>query len=61
MQVVLEEAREAYAEEKVLELDSNSLQDMERNITTLREWIGTWKPTKRIKARAPASSDDDEA
>jgi adenylate kinase len=60
MQVVLEEARESYAEEKVLELESNSLQDMERNITTLREWVASWKPTKRIKARAPVSSDDDD-
>ena len=42
MQVVLEEAREAYAPEIVHEVQSNTLQDMEANVARVVEWIKQW-------------------
>jgi adenylate kinase len=38
MQVVLEEAREAYAPEIVHEVQSNTLDDMESNVARMEEW-----------------------
>ncbi|KAI9004411.1 P-loop containing nucleoside triphosphate hydrolase protein [Hyaloraphidium curvatum] len=59
MQVVLEEAREAFPVEKILELESNSLHDMEENVARLRSWIGSWRTPKRTKAAERDSSGDD--
>lgn len=42
MQVVLEEAREAYAEEIVQEVPSNTLEEMESNISRVQEWCKQW-------------------
>lgn len=64
MQVVLEEAAESYAAEKVMELQSNSMTDMQENVERLRAWILGWSPAKRIKAKPVEDSsgpdDDDE-
>lgn len=49
MQVVLEEARECFSEDKILELNSNSLHDMENNVARLRAWIESWRPPKKTK------------
>jgi adenylate kinase len=42
MQVVLEEAREAYAPEIVQEVQSNTLEDMESNVTRVEQWCKQW-------------------
>ena len=42
MQVILEEAREAYAPEIVHEVQSNTLEDMESNVTRMEEWCKQW-------------------
>lgn len=43
MQVVLEDARESYAPEIVVELRSESTGDLEENATRIVEWIQAWK------------------
>jgi adenylate kinase len=42
MQVILEEAREAYAPEIVHEVQSNTLEDMESNVARLDQWCKEW-------------------
>jgi len=41
-QVILEEAKESYAPEIVIELPSNSWQDMESNAARIKEWMKNW-------------------
>jgi adenylate kinase len=43
MQVVLEEARESYPPEIVVELKSESTEDLEANIARIVDWIVVWK------------------
>jgi adenylate kinase len=42
MQVILEEARDAYALEIVHEVQSNTLEDMEANVSRLEQWCKDW-------------------
>ena len=42
MQVVLQEAVESYEQDKVILLQSNTVQDMEENIQRVEEWIENW-------------------
>ncbi|THD20869.1 Adenylate kinase isoenzyme 6 [Fasciola hepatica] len=42
VQVVLDEARESYREEIVMELPSNSLDDLEQNAQRISDWIVQW-------------------
>ena len=42
MQVVLEAARESYSEEIVHVLASNTLDDMESNISRVEQWLQSW-------------------
>ena len=41
--VLLEEAREAYAEEIVVELKSEEADDVEANVERIEGWIGKWE------------------
>jgi adenylate kinase len=43
MQVVLDEARESYAEEIVIELPSNDINEMESNVERVRQWVDIYK------------------
>jgi adenylate kinase len=43
MQVLLQEAREAFDEEIVVELTSNSSAEMESNIDRIEAWFKQWK------------------
>jgi adenylate kinase len=43
MQVVLEEARESYPAEVVVELKSEGPDDLETNVKQIVEWIGQWR------------------
>ncbi|KAJ7102134.1 P-loop containing nucleoside triphosphate hydrolase protein [Mycena belliarum] len=43
MQVVLEEARSSYPTEIVVELTSQSMEDLEANVARIVEWIVVWK------------------
>ena len=42
MSVVLEEAREAYAEEIVIGLDSEDTNNLESNVSRIVQWIEAW-------------------
>lgn len=43
MEVLLQEAREAFDEKIVVELTSNSSAEMESNIDRIEGWIRQWK------------------
>ncbi|KIW09254.1 uncharacterized protein PV09_00177 [Verruconis gallopava] len=43
MQVLLDEAREAYDEEIVVELQSDSLDDIDSNVERIQQWVKRWK------------------
>lgn len=43
MQVVLEAARESYAPEIVVELPSNTTDDMESNVERVQQWLEAYK------------------
>jgi adenylate kinase len=39
---LLEEAKESYAEDKVVALKSDNIEDIDRNVATLTDWIRNW-------------------
>lgn len=41
-QVLLEEAKESYAEDKVIALKSNTIEDIDSNVATLTDWVRNW-------------------
>jgi adenylate kinase len=43
MQVLLDEAREAYREEIVVELRSESNEDVEGNLERVEKWVESWR------------------
>lgn len=43
MEVLLEEARESYDSEIVVELRSDGSDDLEGNITRIEQWVEQWK------------------
>lgn len=43
MDVLIQEAREAYEKEMVVELTSNGTDEMESNIDRIESWITQWK------------------
>ena len=43
MNVILEEAREAYAEKIVVALQSESTDDLESNVSRIVQWIEAWR------------------
>lgn len=47
MQVVLEEARDSYAEEIVVELPSNTVEEMESNVQRVVQWVELFKENHR--------------
>lgn len=46
MQVILDEAREAYREEIVIEMPSNSIEDIESCVARTAAWMQAWKPAQ---------------
>ena len=43
MQVLLDEARNAYDDEMVIELKSNAVEDLDSNVERIGMWIEHWK------------------
>lgn len=43
MEVLLQEARDSYDEEIVIELTSNSSEQMDSNIDRIEAWVKQWK------------------
>lgn len=48
MQVVLEEARSSYPAEIVVELQSESMEDLEANVARIVEWINAWRKDRGL-------------
>ncbi|XP_071709336.1 adenylate kinase isoenzyme 6 homolog [Rutidosis leptorrhynchoides] len=44
-QVLVEEAKDSYQEKIVLEMKSDSVEDMNRNVAAIAEWVTSWTPT----------------
>ena len=42
MQVILEEARESYNENIVIELRSNNSEEIDSNVERIAEWVKRW-------------------
>lgn len=47
MQVLLEEARESYKEEIVVELKSESTEDVESNLERIERWVEGWRENNK--------------
>jgi adenylate kinase len=47
MQVCLDEVREGWDEEAIVELQSNTVDDLENNCRWCVQWIAQWKRQKR--------------
>jgi adenylate kinase len=43
MEVLLQEARDAYDEEMVVELRSDTVEDMESNLDRIEAWMKQWR------------------
>jgi broad-specificity NMP kinase len=50
MQVLLDEAREAYKEEIVVELRSDSADDVDGNLERIEQWIETWRKDRNAES-----------
>ena len=42
-QTILDEARDSYKPEIVIEMNSNTPDDMEKNLNQIQTWIKNWK------------------
>jgi len=47
MQTVLEEARESYAAEIIVELESENVEQMEQNVARIVAWIDQWRSNQK--------------
>lgn len=47
--VLLEEAKDAFDEEMVVELKSETVEDVEQNCERMLQWIQTWRQHQRKK------------
>lgn len=43
MEVLLQEARDSYDEEIIVELQSNTTDEMETNVERIEAWLKQWK------------------
>ncbi|KAK5716329.1 factor activating pos9 [Elasticomyces elasticus] len=62
MEVLLSEAREAYDENIVVELKSESTEDIDSNVERIEQWITNWKKDHgkgEVKAQSEQQKDED--
>jgi len=43
-QVLLEEARDSYSKDIIMTLQSDTIEDVSRNVDLLKEWVANWSP-----------------
>ncbi|KAI5862839.1 P-loop containing nucleoside triphosphate hydrolase protein [Durotheca rogersii] len=60
MEVLLQEAREAYEEQIVVELSSNTTDEMEANVDRIEAWVRQWKSDRRGGGGGGEGEDGDE-
>ena len=61
MEVLTQEARDAYDGEMVVELKSEKTEDIDSNVDRLERWIGQWKKDHgkdEVKAQETKDEDD---
>ena len=58
MQVVLQDARESYAAERVHELHSDNLEQMEANVERAVQWSAAWIAAKGSEGGTDAAVTD---
>ena len=51
MEVLLQEARDSYDEEIVVELTSNSTEEMDSNVERIETWLEQWKKNNTENAQ----------
>jgi adenylate kinase len=61
MQMILEEAKQAYDPQIVHAVPSNTIQDMDSNVDRVRTWMEQWIRDRGEEEEASGSSDDDDA
>lgn len=49
MEVLLQEARDSYDEEIIVELQSNTAEEMETNVERIEAWLKQWKEDHQDK------------
>lgn len=49
MEVLLQEARDSYDEEIIVELQSNTTEEMETNVERIEAWLKQWKDDNQGK------------
>ena len=64
MEVLLQEARDAYDEQMVVELRSEQMEDMDSNVDRIESWITQWKKDRGqgggdVKASSEGQKDED--
>lgn len=62
MEVLLQEARDAYDEQIVVELHSEKTGDIDANVERLEQWIANWKKDNgrdEVEAKGEAQKDED--
>lgn len=47
MEVLLQEARDSYDEEIVVELQSNDSEEMDSNVDRIEAWVKQWKENNK--------------
>lgn len=57
MQVLLDEARESYKAEIVVELKSEGVEDVEKNVERVEEWVRAWRKDHGEEAEAEAEDE----
>ena len=57
MQVLLEEARESYEEEIVVELWSHTAEEVESNVGRIEGWVGEWRKNHGIEGDVKKNED----
>ncbi len=55
-QVVLDQAKESYREDIVVELPNNTVEDMENNLELIKKWYAQWKQSGRKPNYTPPRS-----
>lgn len=50
MEVLLQEARDSYNEEIVVELTSNTAEEMDSNVERVETWVRQWKQDRSTNA-----------
>ena len=50
MEVLLQEARDSYDEEIVVELTSNTSEEMETNVERIQTWLTEWEKNNTVEA-----------